>query len=82
MPTAFEVWRQLYELYSPKTKTRSLAILSAIMGHPAFTGQRTLLEQIQGLERMADEYRKFTTLMRLTVRRSFWILELTHQHCL
>ena len=54
----YEVWRQLYELYSPKTKTRSLAILSAIMGHPAFTGQRTLLEQIQGLERMADEYRK------------------------
>eukprot|EP00438_Fugacium_kawagutii_P026160 Skav230005 [mRNA] locus=scaffold5058:3896:10669:+ [translate_table: standard] len=53
-----ETWRQLFELYSPRTKTRSLAILSAIMSHPQFTGARTILEQIQGLERMSDEYRK------------------------
>ncbi|CAL1151636.1 unnamed protein product [Cladocopium goreaui] len=32
-----QVWRQLRSLYAPKTKVRSMAILSAIMGHPAFT---------------------------------------------
>ena len=32
-----QVWRQLHSLYAPKTKVRSMAILSAIMGHPAFT---------------------------------------------
>ena len=50
-----EVWRQLSGLYSPRTKTRSLGILSALMAHPAFTREKTILEQIQGLERIADE---------------------------
>ena len=53
-----EVWRQLSGLYSPRTKTRSLGILSALMAHPAFTRDKTILEQIQGLERIADEYRR------------------------
>ena len=41
-----EVWRQLSGLYSPRTKTRSLGILSALMAHPAFTRDKTILEQI------------------------------------
>ena len=41
-----------------KTKSRALGILSALMTHPAFTREKTLLEQVQGLERIADEYRK------------------------
>ena len=53
-----EVWRQLSSLYTPKTKSRALGILSALMTHPAFTREKTLLEQVQGLERIADEYRK------------------------
>ena len=53
-----EVWRQLHALYVPKTKVRSMAILSAIMGFPAFTKERTLLEQVQMLERLGDEYQR------------------------
>ena len=53
-----EVWRQLSSLYSPRTKTRSLGILNALMAHPSFVRERTILEQIQGLERLADEYRR------------------------
>ena len=45
-------------LYTPRTKSRALGILSALMTHPAFTREKTLLEQVQGLERIADEYRK------------------------
>ena len=53
-----EVWRQLSSLYSPRTKTRSLGILNALMAHPSFVRERTILEQIQGLERLADEHRR------------------------
>jgi hypothetical protein len=35
-----------------------MAILSAIMGYPAFTKDRTLVEQLQTLERLGDEYYK------------------------
>lgn len=53
-----ETWRQLHNLYTPRTKARSMAILSAIMGFPAFKSDRTLLEQVQTLERLGDEYQK------------------------
>ena len=53
-----EVWRQLTSVYTPKTKTRSLGILSALMSHPSFSRDKTLLEQVHGLERLADAYRK------------------------
>ena len=43
----FETWRQLYNLYTPKTKVRSLAILSAVMNFPHFVKERTMLEQVQ-----------------------------------
>ena len=35
-----------------------MAILSAIMGHPAFAKDWTLVEQLQTLERLGDEYYK------------------------
>ena len=56
----FEVWGQLRNLcaYAPKTKARSLTILSALMGCPTFNKDRTMWEQIQNLERISDEYRK------------------------
>ena len=53
-----EVWIQLCGLYSPRTKSRSLGILSALMAHPPFAREKTILEQMQGLERIADEYRR------------------------
>ena len=42
----------------PKTKGRSLALLSAIMQFPVFGRDRSILEQVQNLERLADEYTK------------------------
>ena len=53
-----EVWRQLHALFVPRTKVRSMAILNAIMGFPSFSKEKTLLEQVQMLERLGDEYRK------------------------
>ena len=35
-----------------------MALLSAIMSFPAFKSDRTLLEQVQTLERLGDEYQK------------------------
>ena len=32
-----EAWRQLHSLYSPKTKGRAMALLSALMQFPMFT---------------------------------------------
>ena len=54
----FEVCRQLNGVYRPKTKTPALGILSALMSHPAFNEDRTLLEQIHGLQRLSDAYQK------------------------
>ena len=55
-----EVWRQLHALYVPRTKVRSMAILGTIMSFPVFSKDKTLLEQIQVLERLGDEYHKTT----------------------
>ena len=53
-----EAWRQLSALYVPRTKGRSLALLSAVMQFPVMTKEKTLLEQILLLERLSDEYTK------------------------
>ena len=53
-----EVWRQLNCLYTQRTKGRSLALLNAIMSYPSFSKDRSTLEQVQNLERVADEYRR------------------------
>ena len=53
----FEVWRQLVQLFQPKTKSRAISTLSALMNIPGFTQKdRTLLDHILGLERLRAEY--------------------------
>ena len=54
----FELWRQLVSVYAPRTRARGLALLSAFMGYPGFTKDRSFREQINALERIADEYNK------------------------
>ena len=56
--SGFEAWRQLVNVYAPKSKVRSLALLNALMGLPAFNKTKTLREQIEGLERIATEYQR------------------------
>eukprot|EP00435_Cladocopium_sp_Y103_P063021 s303_g24.t1 len=53
----FEVWRQLSQLFMPRTKSRAISILAALMNIPSFTlKDRTLLDQVLGLERLRTEY--------------------------
>ncbi|CAL1136540.1 unnamed protein product [Cladocopium goreaui] len=53
----FEVWRQLSQMFQPKTKSRAISILSALVNVPNFVMKdRTLLDQILGLERLRAEY--------------------------
>ena len=53
----FEVWRKLVQLFSPKTKSRSISLLVALMNIPAFSlKDKTLMDQILGLERLRTEY--------------------------
>ena len=54
----FELWRQLQSVYAPRTRARSLALLSAYMSYPAFTKDKSFREQVNALERVSDEYRK------------------------
>ena len=37
----FELWRQLVSVYAPRTRARGLALLSAFMGYPGFTKDRS-----------------------------------------
>ena len=55
-----EVWRVLTNTYAPKSKFRGLALLNALMALPTFTKDRSLREQIHGLERVAHEYQRVT----------------------
>ena len=53
----FEVWRKLVQLFSPKTKSRSISLLAALMNIPAFSlKDKTLMDQILGLGRLRTEY--------------------------
>ena len=54
----FEVWRQMVNIYAPKSKMRSMALLNAIMSYPAFEKSKTLREQLDGMERVAAEYER------------------------
>ena len=54
----YETWRQLVNSYAPRSKVRGLALLNAIMTLPSFTKDKTMREQIDGLERIAQEYEK------------------------
>eukprot|EP00435_Cladocopium_sp_Y103_P050701 s939_g15.t1 len=50
-----EVWRILSQQMQPKTRARSIALLQAFLGLPPFK-KEGVLEQILGMERLADEY--------------------------
>ena len=54
----YETWRQLCQLYEPRTKSRSISLLQALMSFPNFDKTRILLEQIQSLERIREEYQR------------------------
>ena len=54
----FEAWRQLCQLFEPRTKSRSISLLQALMSFPNFDKSRTLLEQIQSLERIREEFQE------------------------
>ena len=51
-----EVYRQLVQMFTPQSKTRALSVLQAFMQFPVFTKDKTLSEQIVGLERLRSEY--------------------------
>ena len=52
----FEVWRKLVQRFSPKTESRSISLLAALMKIPAFSLEdKTLMDQILGLERLRTE---------------------------
>ena len=54
----FEKWRQLLSQYQPRTRARSISMLSALMNFPQFNKSQTIIEQIQGFERLRNEYRR------------------------
>ena len=54
----FETWHQLCQLFEPRTKSRSISLLQALISFPNFDKTRTLLEQIQSLERIREEYQR------------------------
>ena len=56
----FEVWRQLHGIYAPKTRAQSLAVLNALTSAPAFSKEKTLQEQVFGLERISHEYTRIS----------------------
>ena len=55
---SLETWRQSCQLFETCTKLRSTSLLQALMRFPNFGKSRTLLEQIQSLERIREEYQK------------------------
>ena len=53
-----EVYRQLLQQFQPSSKSRALSLLSAYMQAPAFVKEKTLHEQVLGLERLRSEYQR------------------------
>lgn len=54
----YEVLRQLVDLYTPSSRTRSIALLQAFLHFPSFVKERTMLEQILAMERLRAEYQQ------------------------
>ena len=52
------MYRQLLKLYKSSTKSRAMALLSALMNLPAFGREKSLHDHIQGLDRLMAEYEK------------------------
>ena len=53
-----EVYRELLQQFQPSSKSRALSLLSAYMQAPAFVQEKTLHEQVLGLERLRSEYQR------------------------
>ena len=51
-----EAWRQLSRQLAPRTRARSIGLLQAYLNHPNFVKEKTMVEQILGFERLAEEY--------------------------
>ena len=54
----YEAWRQLHASLQPKTKTRGLALLSAITSWPSFNMQHSLQSQLLKLEDAFEEAKR------------------------
>ena len=52
----FAVWHRLKALYAPRARPRALAIGQAIMQHPGFPNQRTMLENLLNFDALLDQY--------------------------
>ena len=52
----FGVWHKLKSLYAPRARPRALAIGQAIMQHPAFSTQRSMLENLLNFDSLLDQY--------------------------
>lgn len=48
----FEAWRQLLSQYQPRTRARSISMSSALVNFPQFNKSQTIIEQLQGFERL------------------------------
>ena len=46
----FAMWHRLKELYAPRARLRALAVGQAIMQHPGFSQQRSMLENLLQFE--------------------------------
>ena len=44
--------------YQPRTRARSISMLSALMNFPQFNKSQTIIEQIQGFEWLRNEHRR------------------------
>ena len=52
----FGVWSSLKSLYAPRARPRALAIGQAIMQHPSFSQQRSMLENLLQFDQFLDQY--------------------------
>lgn len=52
----FAVWRRLKTLVAPRARPRALAIGQAIMQHPAFNQQKSMLENLLQFDALLDQY--------------------------
>ena len=52
----FAVWHRLKSLYAPRARPRALAIGQAIMQHPGFPAQRSMLENLLNFDSLLDQY--------------------------
>ena len=52
----FGVWQKLKEVYAPRTRPRTLAIGQAIMQHPAFSRDKSMLENLLNFDALLEQY--------------------------